>query len=257
MRRGLLMIRNFLVKMPISTGFLMVVSIKFVDVTIGERLYEYPLETAWKATGVALSEVSTESWLKINDRRQSLYQLKQIGAELQKKLNIRLKTKILTGEEENFSYVSFEGIQPNGTNVSISLQSTMIDDVSETQLGIYTVHSGAIKNLRRYIQELREKINSLGSDLDFKVVFSGEHSGRIPPTLVRELSGRAFRKIKAELVDSAFEDGNSNQVGFSRLIKESVQVETRRINIEFGTRYDRDRNTTQIILATPRATGDV
>ncbi len=251
------MIRNFILKMLISAGFLLIFSTKFVDVTIGERLYEYPLETAWKATGIPLSEVNTESWLKINDQRLSLYELKQFAAELQKKLDLKLKTKIFTGEEENFGYVSFEGTQPNGTNVSISIQSIRTGEISETQLGIYTIHPGAMKNLRQYIQNLREKIISLGSDLDFNVVFIGERSGRIPPALVRELSGRAFRKINAELVDSAFEDGNSNQIGFTNLIRDSVEIDTRRINVEFDTRYDRVRNITQIILAAPRATGGV
>ena len=225
--------------------------------TIGERLAEYPLETAWKATGIPLREVNTESWLKLNESRLSLSQLKLFAEEIQKKLNLRLRTKMLTGEEEYFSYVSFEGTQPNGTNVSITIQSTRIDEVSETQIGIYTVHSGEIKNLRRYIQDLRGVITGLGSDLDFNVVFSGERPGKIPPALVRELSGRAFRKLNAELVDSAFEDDNSNQIGFSRLIKESVEIDTRRINVEFDTRYDRVRNITQIILAAPRATGGV
>ena len=251
------MIRNFLIKMLISTGFLMIFSTKFVDVTIGERLSEYPLETAWKATGIRLREVNTESWLKLNDSRLSLYQLKRSAEEIQKKLNLKLRTKMLTGEEEYFSYVSFEGIQPNGTNVSITIQSTRIDGISETQMGVYTIHSGELKNLRQYIQDLRGKIIDLGSDLDFNVVFIGERPGKIPPALVRELSGRAFRKLNAELVDSAFEDDNSNQIGFSRLIKESVEIESRRINIEFDTRYDRDRNITQIMLATPRITGGV
>ncbi|MGE5604996.1 MAG: YwmB family TATA-box binding protein [Bacteroidota bacterium] len=251
------MIRSFLVKMLISAGFLMIFSTKFVDVTIGERLYEYPLETAWKATGIPLREVNTESWLKLNDSRLSLSQLKRFAEDIQKKLNLRLKTKMLAGEEEYFSFVSFEGTQPNGTNVSITIQSTRIDGVSETQMGIYTIHSGEMKNLRQYIQNLRGIIISLGSDLDFNVVFIGERPGKIPPTLVRELSGRAFRKINAELIDSAFEDDNSYQTGFSRLIKESVEIDTRRINVEFDTRYDRIRNVTQIILATPRATDGV
>lgn len=251
------MIRDFLIKMLISTGFLMIFSTKFVDVTVGERLSEYPLETAWKATGIPLREINTESWLKLNERRLSLYELKALAKEIQKKLNLKPRTKMLAGEGENFSYVSFEGIQPNGTNVSLTLQSTRNDGVSETQLGIYTIHFGEVKNLRRYLQNLKGTIIGLGSDLDFNVVFSGERPGKIPPALVRELSGRAFRKINAELVDSAFEDDISNQTGFSKLIKESVEIDTRRINVEFNTRYDRVRNTTQIILATPRATDGV
>lgn len=251
------MIRNFLFKMLISAGFLLIFSTKFVDVTIGERLYEYPLETAWKATGIPLREVDTEAWMKLNDRRLSLYELKENASQIQKKLKIRPKTKMVTGEETDFCYLSFEGTQPSGTNVTITIQSTRSGEISETQLGVYTIHTGEMNNLRQYLQDLREKLTSLGSDLNFNVVFIGERLGKIPPTLVRELSGRAFRKINAELVDSAFEEGNSNQRGFSSLIKDSVEIDTRPVNVEFDTRYDRVLNMTQIILATPRATGGV
>ena len=251
------MFQKYLLKMLLSAGFLLIFSTKFIDVTIGERLCEYPLETAWKATGIPLREVDTEAWMKLNDRRLSLYELKTIAGQIQKKLNLRLKTKMLTGEQDDFSYLSFEGIQPNGTSVTITIQTTRTEEIAETQLGIYTVHAGEMENLRQYIRDLREKLVSLSDEVDFSVVFIGERSGRISPTLVRELSGRAFRKVNAELVDSAFEEGNSNQRGYSSLIKDSVDIETRRVNIEFDTRYDQVRNITQIIIATPRATDGV
>ena len=251
------MVKRFIAKMLFSTVFLLLFSTKFVDVTIGERLYEYPLETAWHATGIPLGEVNTEAWLKLNDRRLTLYELKDLAGEIQKKLGLRLKTNILSGGGEDFGYVSYEGVQSDGTNVSITIQSTRSEGISESQLGIYTVCPGEMKDLRQYIRNLQNKIVSLGSDLDFNVVLVGERSGKIPPTLIRELSGRAFRKLNAELVDSAFEDGNSNQKGFTSLIKESIEIDTRRINVEFDTRYDQSTNMTQITLASPRTTAGV
>ncbi|NLW46722.1 MAG: hypothetical protein GXY86_05250 [Firmicutes bacterium] len=249
--------RGYLLKMLLSIGFLLLFSTKFVDVTIGERLYEYPLETAWKATGIPLQEVDTEAWLKLNDRRVSIYELKEIAGGLRKKLKLRLKTEMIIGEEKDFCYLSFEGIQGNGTNVTVTIQSLANGEFAETQLGVNTIYTGNMNNLREYIRDMRGQLAHLGSDLNFNVVFIGERSGRIPPLLIRELSGRAFRKINAELVDSAFEDGNSNQKAFSGLIKEAVEIDTHKINVEFDTRYDQNHNITQIILATPGTTGGV
>ncbi len=251
------MIKNFFIKMLLSVGFLLLFSVKFVDVTIGEKLYEYPLETAWKATGIPLREVETEAWMRLNNRRISFYELKEVAGEIQKKLKLRAKTKMVTGEQDDFGYLSFEGVQPNGTNVTITIQSISSGDYNETQLGVNTVYTGEMNNLRGYIQDLQEQLASLGSNLDFNVIFSGERSGKISQTLVRELSGRAFRKINAELIDSAFEEGNSYQKAYSKLIKDSVEIDTRPVNIEFDTRYDQNQNITQIILATPRATDGV
>lgn len=249
------MLRSYLLKMLLSAGFLLLFSTKFVDVTIGERLYEYPLETAWKATGIPLREVDIEAWLKLNDRRVSIYELKEIAGRVQKKLKLRTKTEMITGEEEDFCYLSFEGVQSNGTNVTITIQSLTGGEFTETQLGVNAIHNGAMSNLRGYILDLREQLASLGSDLNFNVVFIGERAGRISPVLIRELSGRAFRKINAELVDSAFEGGNSNQKAFSGLIKEAVEIDTHKVNVEFDTWYDQNQNITQIILATPGTTG--
>lgn len=251
------MVKRFIARMLFSTVFLLLFSTKFIDVTVGERLSEYPLETAWQATGIPLREVNTEAWLRLNERRLSLYELKELAEEIQRKLGLKLKTKILTGEGEDFGYVSYEGVQSDGTNVSITIQSTRSDGISETQLGIYTVHFGEMKDLRQYIKNLQSKIVSLGSHPDFNVVFVGERLGKLPPPLVRELSGRAFRKLNAELVDSAFENGNSHQKGFSSLIKESIEIDTRRVNVEFDTRYDQVTNMTQITLASPRTTAGV
>lgn len=251
------MLRSYMLKMLLSAGFLLLFSTKFVDVTIGERLYEYPLETAWKATGIPLREVDTEAWLKLNDRRVSIYELKEIAGRIQKKLKLRTKTEMIIGEEEDFCYLSFEGIQSNGTNVTITIQSLASGEFTETQLGVNTIHNGTMSNLRGYILDLQEQLGSLGSDLNFNVVFIGERSGRISQVLIRELSGRAFRKINAELVDSAFEGGNSNQKAFSGLIKETVEIDTHKVNVEFDTRYDQNQNITQIILATPGTTGGV
>lgn len=256
-QEGVFIIRNFLFKMLLSAGFLLLFSTKFVDVTIGERLYEYPLETAWKATGIPLKEVDTQAWLKLNDQRIGLYEMKEIGVQIQKKLKLRTKTKIITGEQDDFGYLSFEGVQPNGTDVTITIQSIRNGEFTETQLGVNTIHTGEMKNLREYIRNLQAHLADLGSNLDFNVVFSGEQRGKISPTLVRELSGRAFRKIDAKLIDSAFEEGNSFQKAYTGLIKDSVEVDAQQVNIEFDTRYDRNQNMTQIILATPRATDGV
>lgn len=251
------MIRNFFMKILFSAIFILLFSTKFVDVTVGERLYEYPLETAWKATGIPLQEIDIEAWMKLNDRRLTLYELREIAGRIQKKLNLRLKTGMITGEQDDFCYLAFEGTQPNGTSVTITIQSSRFGEISETQLGVNTIHIEEVNNLREYIRDFREKLAGLGEDLDFNVVFIGEHKGKIPAVLVRELSGRAFRKLKAELVNSAFEEDSSIQRGLSGLIKEKVEIDACVANVEFSTRYDRARNITQIILAAPRAIGGV
>ena len=80
------MIRNYFLKILFSAIFILLFSTKFVDVTVGERLYEYPLETAWKATGIPLQEIDIEAWMRLNDRRLTLYELQELAGRIQKKI---------------------------------------------------------------------------------------------------------------------------------------------------------------------------
>ncbi len=251
------MIKSFIVKMSLSAVFLLFFSIRFVDLTIGEKITEYPLEIAWKATGLPLKEVATETWLKLNDRWLSIYDLQQTADEIKQKLLFTSKTKPIFGEQNEFNYLFFEGIQSDGTIVTVTLQSTSSDGIGETQMGINTTHNGNINNLRLYINALKTKITKVGKGPHINVLLLGERSGKISPLLVKELTGKAFHKIEATLVDSGYTDGNSSQKGYTSLINDFINHNNKRVNVEIGTRYDEARNITEIIIATPNLTDGV
>ncbi len=245
------MIRNFVIRMSLAGVFLLLFSLRFVDVTIGEKITEYPLETAWKVTGVPLMEVDTETWVKLNDRWLSIYDLKQLANQVKQKLSLAPKTKLTLGEQNEFNYICFEGVQADGTTVTVTIQSSSMNSVGETQMGINTSRDGKINNLRLYLNSLKTKIAKVGNGTHITVLLLGERHGKIPPVLVKELTGKAFRKVDAELVDSGYVNGNSSQKGYTRLIKDEVTYDCKRVNIEIGTRYDETRNVTEIIMASP------
>jgi hypothetical protein len=245
------MVKGFLLKMALAAGFLALFSLKFVDVSIGERANAYPLEMGWKAVGLPLQEVSTESWMQLNQRWMSVYELKGLSGELQNKLGIIPRVKPTCGEQDGMTYASFEGKMSDGTAITVTIQSMSTNSSIETQLGINTSHSGSIKNLGSYVTSLEKRIKTIAREPHFKVMLSGEYKGKLGPNLVKEFSGRVFKKMKADSIDWAYEAGNSNQKGFSSLIPDSVGYESKRMNVEIGTRYDQERNITQIVLASP------
>jgi hypothetical protein len=225
--------------------------------TIGESITEYPLETAWKVTGLPLKEISTETWMKFNDRWMSVYDLKTAAEEIKSKLKLTTRTSLTFGEQNEFNYVSFEGLRQDGTVVTVTLQSGSNGGTGETQAGINTVYCGKMVNIREYIRSLKADLTGLGPDPHISVILSGEKHGRITAIVVKELTGRAFRKLNAELIDSGFVNGNSSQKGYSRLFKETVIYNSTRVNIEIETRYDQSRNVTEVIMATPNTTDGV
>ena len=251
------MLKTNLVRLSLAAIFLLFFSLRFVDVTIGEKLYEYPLETAWKATGLALTEVSTETWMKLNDRWLTVTELKTVAEQIKGKLNISEKTRMTTGQQGEFNFVCFEGTRGDGTQVTITLQSADTDATRETQLGINTIYNGPVNNLRRYIEVLKGYIITLGSNAHFSVVLEGKRRGKITPLLIRELSGRAFQKVAAVAVESSYQNGCSSDKGYTKLIQDEITYNFKKVNIEFSTRYDETEDLTQVLIATPNLTDGV
>ncbi|MCL6589065.1 MAG: YwmB family TATA-box binding protein [Firmicutes bacterium] len=253
------MLKKYLARMGLSTVFLLIFSVRFVDVTIGEKLFEFPLETAWKVTGIPLAEVRVEAWMKLNDQWLAAPDLNRMARTLSRKLGFAKEGPITAGEQTGYSFASFEGVQRDGTLITITIQSAHNGVEHETQLGIITAHDGRIKDLRHYINALKTTVSGLNpkGKIHFSVEFQGQRPGKISPLLAKDISGRAFRKIEAGLVDSGFTDGASSQKGYTRLIPEATVYNFRRINIEICTRYDPARDLTEIIMATPNSSDGV
>ena len=251
------MVKGFLVKMSLSVIFLLVFSLRFVDMTIGEKITEHPLETAWKVTGLPLVAVDTATWVKLNNKWLSGYDLKQYSERIKGQLGLTLRTKISVGEQNEINYASFEGNLHDGTVVTVTLQSSSSEGSGETQLGINTDHNGSVHNLGSYLDGLKLKIAKVSKDGHFGITLTGERRGRIPELLVKELAGKAFRRIDAKLVESGFVNGNSSQKGYTHLINDAIKYDSKQFNIEIGTRYDDVRNITEIIMASPNMTDGV
>jgi hypothetical protein len=256
---GWKLLKKYLINMGFAALFLLLFSVRFVDVTIGEKLFEFPLETAWKVTGIPLAEVNVEAWMKLNDQWLTVAEIKRIALDLAPKLALAKKGAITAGEQTGYSFASFEGTQRDGTIITVTIQSANNGAEYETQLGVVTAHDGRINNLRRYINALKTTVTALNPkrEIHFSVEFLGQRPGKITPILIKDLSGRAFRKIDAELVDSGFTDSASSQKGYTHLIQEATIYNFRRVNIEICTRYDVTQNLTEIIMATPNSSDGV
>lgn len=245
------MLKRFVIKMVLSALVLFLCSVKFNDITIGEKLWEYPLETAWKETGLPLQGVETESWLKVSRHWLSLDDLKALAGKIKKELRLTLLAKETSGAQKEFCYVSLEGRRSDQTVVAVTLQSLFNEGLPETQMGISTSHQGPVINLRQYVKDMQTSLTAFGSDLQFNLLLEGEHRGKILPENAREISSRAFRRIKADLVDSGTVGFNRSYKGYTRLLQQSARLNSQKVNIEIGTRYDSVRNTTQVLMATP------
>ncbi len=245
------MVKSFLAKMSLALCFLALFSLKLIDISTGELGREYPLEIGWKAVGVPLKEVSTETWMQLNRKWMSIYELKELTQKLQGKLGMTSRVKPTCGQQDGMTYASFENKIKDGTVMTLTIQSMRDETSDETQLGINTSLTGPIKDVGGYVSHLKALIAGIGGEPHVKVMLFGEYKGALTANVIKEFSSRVFQKMQAQYVNSSYIAGNSNQKGYTPLIKDSTTYENKKFNVEICTRYDGERKITQIVLATP------
>jgi hypothetical protein len=248
-------LKRYLIKWLMAAGFLLLFSLRFVDTTIGASTWEDSLESGWKTTGLALEEVNTETWLKLNDRWLTVTELKRTAQQIIAKLRVRLQTDLVSGIQDDYSFISFEGTRVDQTRVTVTVQSCRGLEHKETQMGIYTskLHPG--NNLRPYLDNLKRTIRMLGQTGNTTVIMSSKWQGELKRDDLKVLSRRIFQKLKAAVVEVDYQaSGNSSYKGYTPvLLKNPDQLA--RYNVEFSTKYDRQGHFTQVQLASPGEQG--
>ncbi len=256
------MLKAIMTKMILAFLLLIIGSLKFVDVTVGANLYEHPLEVAWQAVGLPVQEVETECWQKINDLWLNLNDLETVAKQIVKSFGLKTNN-YTTGNDQEYNYISFEGVRMNGTRVRVTLQSGKMGNGSETQLGINTVYYGSLSNLQRYLREMEHSLGAVVSPRPvFSLLLTGEYAGMLSKEKVRRLFTRVLARVKAKPVSHFFTQERSQQKGFSKLFVDKEQAEPlhktkSHTNIELETIYDAGRDKTTIVIATPRIIGEV
>ncbi|HYH02833.1 MAG TPA: YwmB family TATA-box binding protein [Bacillota bacterium] len=245
------MLKRFLIRLLVAAGFLLLFSLRFVDATIGDQAWEHPLEAGWKSTGLILEEVDTETWTKLTDRWLNVSELKTTARQIIDKLHLKLTTDWVAGIQDNYSYISFEGIRPDRTRVTVTIQSCRAPQQGETQMGIYTSRPNPSNNLRPYLENLKATLGSLAKNCNTSVFLTSKYKGELKREEVKELSRRIFRKLDAQLVEVDYQSpGNSIYKGYTPALLKNPQG-VLRSNFEFSAKYDPQEKYTQVQLATP------
>lgn len=245
------MVKRFLIRLLGAAIFLLLFSLRFVDATVGEKIWSDPLESGWKSAGLVLEEVDTETWMKLANRGMKLSELRKVARRMTESLGIRLKTGLITGNQDEYNYLSFTGTGFDRTEVTVTIQSCQCLNRNETQLGIYTSKSHPPDNLRPYLNNLKTAIGRLGRNAHTAVIFAGNRQGALNRDEAKELSRKIFRKLDAELIEVAYRSsGNSIYKAYTEVLPRNP-TGVLHSNIELQIGYDSADQVTRIRLATP------
>lgn len=245
------MVKRFLIKLLVAAGFLMLFSLRFVDATLGSCPWEHPLESGWKTTGLHLEEVDTETWTKLENRWLNVTQLKQLARQIARKLHLKVTNDFVSGTQDHYSYITFEGYRADQTRVTVTIQSCKDRKQQETQMGIYTSKPSPAENLRPYLDNLNATIQSVGKDCNTAVILTSKYKGTMNPEQIKTLSRRVFQKLGAKLVEVNYPGaGNNSYKAYAPGLMKNPEA-MNDYNVEFSARYDPEEKYTQVQLASP------
>jgi hypothetical protein len=248
-------LKRYLIKLLLAAGFLLLFSLRFVDTTIGADVWEDPLESGWRTTGLPLEEVDTETWLKLNNRWLKVAELEQLAQQIMAKLRMRPQTTPVSGVQDNYSFISFEGNCSDGTHVTVTIQSCRQQHRNETQMGVYTARMHPGNNLRAYLENLKTSLRKLGKGGNTAVIMSSKWRGELKRSELDILSRRIFQKLKATMVEVDYRDSRTSfYKGYTAtLLKNPDRLA--QYNVEFSAQYDRQGRYTRVKLASPGEDG--
>lgn len=242
------MIRKYFQRLVISSLVLALFSLRFGNAIGGDGYTLHPLERAWKVTGLSLAGMTVEAWLHLDDRGRDRGELTALSNQLRDRLGLGQEVEMSAGESDGVGYAAFSGIQKNGSVVSGTLYSAR---TGGTQLSIYGVKRGGIRNIRSYLRDLVQPLAEFGVQIDWAVLLEGSRTGMISERVLKELTAKVLLELEGEWVETQWTSEGSVTKAYTTFLGEAADRYARGVNLIISTLYDAALNTTEVTLATP------
>lgn len=109
-----------------------------------------------------------------------------------------------------------------------------------------------MKDIFSYKSELESLYKRLGAENTQTILkFEGEYPGQLSGERRSREAQRLFHSLRAEKISEMEEGGLYTVYGYTKLVKEYMQVFRNRINLTIAFSYDEEKDVTRMYLATP------
>ncbi|NLW56582.1 MAG: hypothetical protein GX050_08235 [Firmicutes bacterium] len=250
------MLRRYMLKMLFSLLFLFLFTIRYVDLSFSLALATHPLVMGWEGTGIPVQEIEIEGWKKLNQHYNKSTELKKIAAELERKLKLKATAAPMIEDELDFSYVNLDGYLADKNRMIITLQSIKGEaNTAETFCGLMVSLDSAL-DLEETLSRLDRACQPVVGAMPFTITLGGKIPGRLNEGEVYQLMRSVFRRLQVIESSGLLEQEYGRWAACSSLFDGSVvNVNGKRVNVEFGYRYIAEEDLTYLALATPVLSG--
>jgi hypothetical protein len=249
------MIRRFIRKMLFSLCFVLLFTIRYVDLTFSVAINDHPLLAGWEKVGIPLDEIEIEGWKKLNQEFLCRAELEELATKLRQRLKLKTSAPPVQGDELDFSYVTLEGQLGEEVQVVITLQSIRGDaNQAETYCGVIAMLASP-ENLAETMLRLKRSFEPLVGEFPLALMLGGVQPGRLSEGEAYHLMKRVFQRLQVAESSGIVDWEYGSWSAWSNLLDGKVMRQGRAINLEFAYRYEEADDQTRIVLASPTLPG--
>jgi hypothetical protein len=223
---------------------------------LGDQVFsdDGQIVTAFAASNVKLAESKLELTAEWRENRY--------GEEEKRKLLLDLADKIgfhgfyeVNCETRNNQTIHFIKIQENEVKAIIEL---ITEKDSKNIYGYMELSiMDQMNDILAYKAKIERAYQATGAK-DFQTIlkFYGEYPGQLSYKKQNQEVKHLFHNLKAQVVSEINEDGIYTVYGYTKMVKDYMQVFRHKINLNVAFSYNEERNITNLYLATPIISGD-
>lgn len=249
------MFKRFLRKMLFSLCFLLLFTMRYVDLTFSVALNDHPLLAGWERVGIPLDEIEIEGWKKLNQEFMKATELGELATKLGQRLKLKTVAPPLQGDELDFSYVTLEGELGEQVQVVITLQSICGEaNLAETFCGVIAMLDSK-ENLAETLLRLERSFEPVVGEFPLALMLGGVQPGKLSEGEAYHLMKSVFERLQVAESSGVADWEYGSWSAWSNLLDGKVVRQGRAINLEFTYRYEEADDQTRIALASPTLPG--
>ncbi|MGE5598111.1 MAG: hypothetical protein ACM3XS_01870 [Bacteroidota bacterium] len=232
--------RRFALRMALALLFLFALSTKFVDINICAGFGRHPAEIAWAATGLDAERFTLDYWAAVQAGTARV-DPREMVRKAASRLGIR-EPAVFAGQTGGIRFANLDGVAVEGGEAVLTLQA----GERETALGISLVFDRLPPDILRLERRIRLAVSGIAPRGGICWAIRGRRPGRLRDESWRAMWARVLGALEGARRGET--RGDDLIEAYSPLLRGTGE---NGINLVLLRRYEPDRRTTLVVVASP------
>ncbi len=246
--------KAIIILVSISILFTILLTISYFENKQKQELPEATLQKSFNVSGAKIISSEIYFWSKLDNTKKGFENLKPLAYDFTKSLGITSNNFLSDSFDNNdlIQNIEMRGITKSGKIADIKIQLSKNNANSDENFISVSVSedlsNSGLEEIRRSVMAVFKK-NNISPRVNS--CMTGSFDGKLDQTRLNDISKRILKEVNAKKIEG-IRDGNLISVSaYSPSIRESVEANGNKINLNLAIRYNSIENKTYIWLATP------